>query len=532
MIEDVETALGANPAEGWGVLVVCLLAGLAIDLLLHPIRRWAGHRGWRILGVIIHALCGVPTTLGVAIGALAVIWLAGLPREFSVSLTRATLIVLFVVPAVVAMRLLTSLVRMALAKDHATVSLVNLIIRIVGALVVLALVLGMIGFPLAPLLTNSPVDDAEPAWSPDGERIAFARTRDGNSEVFVMLASGAAQTRLTASPGFDGEPSWSPDGAQIAFRSDRGGQPGIYVMDDSGRDMRALSPGLVAERLPAWQPAPDAIIGDQLLFTTGLRVGLRQIALVNTNGAGRRTLVADLERDTLMANWSPDGAWIAFASDRDGTYDIFVAPADGSTAANLTDHPGKDMYPAWSPDGTRIAFESLRDGNWDVFVMNSDGSGLVNLTNHPASDGNPTWSPDGARIAFVSDRGGAFDVYVIDVSGGEPPRQLTADPALDAYPAWSPSGEQIAFRSNRRGNLDIYLLDVATGQSRLFTPNDANDDQPSWSPDGTRIAFVSERSAAQSGVSYDIYLKRVQGGGLVRVTATAEDEQFPRWRPR
>lgn len=381
-------------------------------------------------------------------------------------------------------------------------------------------------------LTNSLFDDEEPAWSPDGERIAFTRTSDGNSEVFVMLANGAAQTRLTSSPGFDGEPSWSPDGAQIVFRSDRGGKPGIYVMDDSGRDVQALSPGLVAERLPAWQPAPDAVVGDQLLFTTGFGGALRQIALVNANGTGRHSLVSEPDHDATMATWSPDGSWFAFASDRDGTYDIFVSPADGGAAANLTDHPGKDLYPAWSPDGTRIAFESFRDGNWDVFVMNSDGSGLVNLTNNPASDGNPAWSPDGARIAFSSDRGGAFDLYVMDVGGVEPPRRLTADPALDAYPAWSPSGEQIAFRSNRRGNLDIYLLDVATGQARLFTPSDANDDQPSWSPDGTRIAFVSDRGAAESGGSGDIYLKSVQGGGLVRVTATAEHEQFPRWRPR
>ncbi|NTU85812.1 MAG: hypothetical protein HGA45_41860, partial [Chloroflexales bacterium] len=381
-------------------------------------------------------------------------------------------------------------------------------------------------------LTNSPFDDEEPAWSPDSERIAFTRTREGNSDVFVMLASGAAQTRLTSDPGFDGEPSWSPDGARIALRSDRSGKPGIAVMDDSGRNIRSLSPALVAERTPAWQPASDAVVGEQLLFTTGLGRTLRQIALVNANGTGRHTLVAEPDHDATMAAWSPDGAWIAFASDRDGTYDIFVAPADGSAAANLTDHPAKDMYPAWSPDGTRIAFESFRDGNWDVFVMNSDGSGLVNLTSNPASDGNPAWSPDGARIAFVSDRDGPFDVYVTEVSGVEPPRQLTADPALDAYPAWSPSGGQLAFRSDRRGNRDIYLLDVATGQSRLFTPSEANDDQPSWSPDGTRIAFVSDRGAVDSDGSYDIYVKSVQGSSVVRMTATAEREQFPRWRPR
>ncbi|WP_205703964.1 DPP IV N-terminal domain-containing protein, partial [Candidatus Chloroploca sp. Khr17] len=104
---------------------------------------------------------------------------------------------------------------------------------------------------------------------------------------------------------------------------------------------------------------------------------------------------------------------------------------------------------------------------------------------------------------------------------------------LDAYPAWAPSGEAIAFRSNRRGSKDIYILDLATGQTRLFTPHQADDDQPSWSPDGTRIAFISNRSVAgSSSGSYDLYIKNLEGGGLVQLTATTDDEQFPHWRPR
>lgn len=153
MIEDVEAALSANPVEGWSILLICLLAGLALDLLLRPLQRWAGHRGWRLLGVTVHALRGVPTTLGATLGALAVLWLAGLPREYVIPLARAAFIVLFVALIVAAVRLLTGLVRMTLNQDHATVSLVNLLIRIAGVLVVLALALGAIGVPVAPLLT-------------------------------------------------------------------------------------------------------------------------------------------------------------------------------------------------------------------------------------------------------------------------------------------------------------------------------------------------------------------------------------------
>ncbi|NCC35076.1 MAG: hypothetical protein EOM24_24155, partial [Chloroflexia bacterium] len=293
------------------------------------------------------------------------------------------------------------------------------------------------------------------------------------------------------------------------------------------------SPRTVAERLPAWEPPPSQVIGDQLLYAVGAGGGFRDIVVLNVSETSQHILTNEPNSDATMPVWSADGTLIAFASNRDGNYDLFITSADGKTRVNLTDHPGRDMAPVWSPDGTRIAFESFRDGNWDIFVVNLDGSGLVNLTANPARDGNPAWSPDGERLAFVSDRGGDFDLYVVDVGRLQAPQQLTADVYLDAYPAWSPSGEAIAFRSNRRGNKDIYILDLATGQTRLFTFHQADDDQPSWSPDGTRIAFISNRSVADvSGDSYDLYIKNLEGGGLVQLTATTDDEQFPHWRPR
>jgi TolB protein len=89
--------------------------------------------------------------------------------------------------------------------------------------------------------------------------------------------------------------------------------------------------------------------------------------------------------------------------------------ADGGDLKRLTDHPKIDMWPAWSPDGKRIAFVSNRDGNYELYLMNADGSEPRNLTNHPATDSSPCWSPDGKRIAFVSTRHGGSDVYVLEV---------------------------------------------------------------------------------------------------------------------
>ena len=89
---------------------------------------------------------------------------------------------------------------------------------------------------------------------------------------------------------------------------------------------------------------------------------------------------------------SPEQTKIAFESNRDGNWEIYVMNADGSEQTNLTNNPAMDTFPSWSPGGKKIAFQSFRDGNWDIYVMNADGSEQTNLTNNPASDGEPSWS--------------------------------------------------------------------------------------------------------------------------------------------
>ncbi len=93
-------------------------------------------------------------------------------------------------------------------------------------------------------------------------------------------------------------------------------------------------------------------------------------------------------------------------------------PTDApAPATRLTDNDAADGVPAWSPDGQRIAFESDRDGDFDIYVMNADGSGVTRLTDHDAPDALAAWSPDGQRIAFMSARDGDFDIYVMNAAG-------------------------------------------------------------------------------------------------------------------
>jgi len=235
-------------------------------------------------------------------------------------------------------------------------------------------------------LTGSPFFNGWADLSPDGTHIAFASTRDGNSEIYVMNADGSGVTRLTDSPSDDSFAHWSPDGTRIAFDSDRDGNWEIYVMNADGSSVTRLTDN----------PSLDS-----------------------------------------TAAWSPDGTRIAFESHRDGAGDIYVMNADGSGVARLTDNPALDGTPAWSPDGTRIVFTSMRDGNFEIYVMNADGSGVTRLTDNPSADAFADWSPDGTRIAFACERDGTDGICVMNADGSGVTR-LTDIPGVEFAPTWSP----------------------------------------------------------------------------------------------
>ncbi len=261
-------------------------------------------------------------------------------------------------------------------------------------------------------------------------KITFMSDRDGNNEIYVMVADGSNLTRLTNNPAFDELPSWSADGTKIAFRSDRDGNNEIYVMNADGLNLTRLTNN----------PASDG-----------------------------------------EPSWSPDGTKIAFMSHRDGNGEIYVMNADGSNPTRLTNNPAFDPEPSWSHDGTKIAFQSNRDGNFEIYVMNADGSNPTRLTNNPENDESPSWSPDGTKIAFQSFRDDNNEIYVMNADGSNPTR-LTNNPAFDVDPSWSPDGTKIVFYSRRDVNDEIYVMNADGTNQVNLTNNPANENDPSWSP--------------------------------------------------
>jgi len=135
----------------------------------------------------------------------------------------------------------------------------------------------------------APEADTAPAWSPDGRRIAFTSTRDGNAEIYVVDANGTALRRLTSDAADDFAPAWSPDGRRIAFTSTRDGNAELYLGDANGGAAQRLTRSPAGDHMPAW---------------------------------------------------SPDGSRIAFASRRRGTFDLYVMDAAGRHVRRLTRAPG------------------------------------------------------------------------------------------------------------------------------------------------------------------------------------------------
>jgi len=212
---------------------------------------------------------------------------------------------------------------------------------------------------------------------------------------------------------------------------------------------------------------------------------------------------------------------IAFSSDRDGNWEVYVMNADGTNQTNLTNNPAQDFMPSWSPDGAKITFNSDRDGNQEIYVMDADGSSQTRITNDSAVEVHSSWSPDGTRIAFRSNRDDDFEIYVIDADGSNQTR-LTSNPAQDNWPSWSPDGTRIAFQSNKDDNFDIYIMNADGSNQTRLTDNPARDWQPSWSPDGLKIAFNTYRD-----IVGEVYVMDADGSNPVNLTNNAPvDDTF------
>jgi TolB protein len=167
----------------------------------------------------------------------------------------------------------------------------------------------------------------------------------------------------------------------------------------------------------------------------------------------------------------------------------------------LTNGPWRDITPSISPDGTQLAFASDRDGYWDLYKMDLASGEITQLTYTPEYEAYPAWSPDGLWIAYEhytpgdEEQNGNLDIFIrsADDSLSEPIR-LTSDPSADHSPSWSPLGRKLAIVSTRSGENEIWLVDLDQTENRfenISRNRDHSEVHPIWSPDGQKIAWSS-----------------------------------------
>ncbi|MBI2918820.1 MAG: PD40 domain-containing protein [Chloroflexi bacterium] len=243
-----------------------------------------------------------------------------------------------------------------------------------------------------------------------------------------------------------------------------------------------------------------------------------EIHVMAADGSGQTRLIATAEKNNVAASWSPDGRRMAFASDRDGTSQIYVS--DGAAIIRLTSGDAPNSYPAFSPDGSKIAFISQRDGRPEVYLMNADGTEQTRLSTSGALAWPPSWSPDGRRLAFSSVQAGQPRVHILSIDGsGETVIVESLTPGLQ--PSLSPDGTNVAFTTGVGEKADIH---GGLGLARLTSGNGPNL-SPAWSPDGERIAFVSRRDG-----NSEVYVMNADGSGQTNLTNTpGVDEWLPSW---
>ncbi|HSQ32308.1 MAG TPA: protein kinase [Gemmatimonadaceae bacterium] len=385
-------------------------------------------------------------------------------------------------------------------------------------------------------LTSMSGAEWSPSLSPDGRWIVYAGQQSGNRDIYLQSVSqqGGQETfNLTASsPADDDQPAFSPDGDRIAFRSSRDGG-GIFVMGRTGEAVRRLTDRGFH---PTWSSD-----GRQVAFTNenvelmpGNSEGVSELWVVDAAGGAPRRLYTG---DAVQASWSPHGERIAFAHrlGRPAHGDIWTIPAKGGDPVPVMDDQPRDWSPTWSPDGKFIYFASDSGGSmnlWRIPVDEKSGKpvGPREAVTTPATFlAHPAVAGTGHAIAYTSAQLSVnIQRLTLDSASGNPigePVPVTSGSRQWSAPDPSPDGRWVAFYSFTQPEGRVYVARPDGSGLRLLTPDTAIDRVPRWSPDGKWIAFFSNR-----GGQLQVWAIRPDGSDLRRVWHP--NAAYVAWSPR
>ncbi|NOX90568.1 MAG: peptidase S41, partial [Calditrichaeota bacterium] len=437
-------------------------------------------------------------------------------------------------------------------------------------------------------LTGNPAYDYMPRWSPDGQKLAFSSNRYGNDDIFVLPLNGGSLQRLTFFSNPDVMGQWIENGRKIIFSSKRNfyyhRNPLTYVVPATGGTPYELIP----EYAQQGRISPD---GRYLLFVRGrvdvFRKGYRgssntDIFIYDFRKKEYRQLT-DFDGNDLYPIWAPDSKTVYFASEADGTMNLYQMNSDGTQKTQLTffkedgirypeisangklitfergfdiysfdtksnnaekikielpvdfvnnpyayqNYGGKATEMEVSPDGKEVAFV-IRG---EIFVINEKGRFLNQITKSPWRDNDIAWHPKGDSLAFVSDRAGNKNIYII-TSGDPEHKKLSratrfkikrlTDSQEDEYdPQFSPDGKKLAFI---RGKGDLIIREMKTGEEKKVLSGWSTPEY-AWSPDGKWLAYSVEDNEFNS----DIFIQNIESGKRYNISQHPDNDTSPRW---
>ncbi|HWQ14939.1 MAG TPA: S41 family peptidase [Roseiflexaceae bacterium] len=361
-------------------------------------------------------------------------------------------------------------------------------------------------------LTAHPATHWSPAWSPDGERLAFTSNRTGAGDIYVLPLRGGEVRRVTYHDTPSAVESWSADGEHIFFSSTRDRQgSAIYRVDAAGGTPvpwlsqpyealvnLAVSPdgsrlAFNVSRDQWWRRGPNPYGGAEI-WVASSAPGAEDFQKLND--------YAGLNRWPM---WAPDGAGIYFVSDRDGVENLWYRPLERGPARRVTAFTeGRLLWPSIARDGRTVVFE--RDfGIWRLDIPSGRAEPL-DIRVRPDTKLNPVrvavytrdlselaLSPDGKKVAFVA-RGEIFADFA-DKETDREQRQgasfrVTSTPYRERDVAWSPDSRRLVYTSDRHGDAEVYQYDFAARRETRLTTSSRRKEAPLYSPDGAWIAYA------------------------------------------
>ena len=420
-------------------------------------------------------------------------------------------------------------------------------------------------------LFSSVENESYPSFSPDGSKIVFSSSRDGDSEIYVIDVTGEGLRKLTGNTYADWAPHWSADGSQIVFASDRNGNDEVFVMSADGTDEAALTDDDATDRSPAWSPRKRGV------SITAASLALRADPFPAVRPANE--VVAEARASIVGIERGDGGSGSGFIIDPTGLVLTDNHVIEGSDALTVLLDDGTELSAyvigrdlirdlavlgIRSEDGTpfpTISLTSRPIGLADQVValglpLGSDvitaTSGLVSAlrtdegTNttlvqteaavNPGNSGGPLVNLQGEVVGII-----VFKLVHVVIEGvGFAVSTATINTYLDRLiagetigatvanrdPDVSPDGSKVAFASDRTGDWEIYVVGVdGTGLARV-TFDRANDARPVWSPDGSKIAFESNRDD-----NWEIYVANADGTNPTRLTDDPGADRNPVWSP-